>query len=155
MSEPINIVTRLDRRLEVLAREIAAGPKLKPGFFLQDGKLGYIPPPALIGIDLASGTDTTAVTHRKGDGRKVSRKKVEEATPEFDPMTEPLEIGDLVEIVFPGDIYVFRERGHIIQTRPDGEWGPWVVSVKDIDKGFRYSYRSSLKLIEKASSGDR
>jgi hypothetical protein len=107
---------RLERRLQVLAQEIKAGPKLKPGFFLENGKLGYAPKLA------------------------AAEKPVQAAA--FDPMTEPLQNGDLVEVVFDCEHtgsrgYVHVKSGYNL--------------LDDTGRAFNaFGLRSSLKLIEKA-----
>jgi hypothetical protein len=72
----------------------------------------------------------------------VSRGTAQEAAAAFDPMTEPLQVGDEVEVVFSG--WPKGQRDTVTAVRPDGgfackESGGW-------------TYRSSLKLIRKAAA---
>jgi hypothetical protein len=197
----------LERRMEVLAREIAAGPKLKPGFFVEDGKLGYAHPPILIGIDPAttSSEDKASVAYVWGDGSIESKEDpftcelkigdrvrgllhgipfegvVEyftstrgwfhiccqgartyalrgsleflrrgEATTApaktFDPMTEPLQVGDLVEAVIEGYGDLDGKQGRVVRT----DKGYVYVLPEKSGQPMCFAMRESLKLIEKA-----
>lgn len=69
---------RLNRRLEILSKQIKDGPKLKPGFSVDArGMMSFDPPYYVPEV-------------------------------EVDPMTVPLEIGDEVEVVYGGAYYMER-----------------------------------------------
>lgn len=76
--------------------------------------------------------------------------------PDWDPMTEPIHLGDLVEIVFnDGDNSHTGKKGRV--TRCDNpEKGRWGVTAEDgKSAGDSWSRRSSLKLLEKAEGSPK
>ena len=133
---------RINRRLEVLAREIAAGPKLKPGFTLTNGMLGYAPPLPDGSWDKPVVKSVVVKPDPLGWGAFLE-KYLPKAAPSFDPMTEPLQVGDLVEIVFNAGS-VFGKQA-TIKNLDDG-----IITVRCGNKNWVFACRSSFKLIEKA-----
>jgi hypothetical protein len=117
---------RLNRRLEALQKEIDAGPKLKPGFFLENGKLGYAPV-----VDLVIGKPARSAS--------------------FDPMTEPLHEGDLVEILAP-DHRNIGKQGRLVPSTKNyhglQRWHVWAGDER-LTHTHGFAERKSLKLISK------
>lgn len=77
----------------------------------------------------------------------------DEDEPDWDPMTEPIHVGDLVEVVYDGEHKGKRGRVTRCDNPERGRWG--VTQDNGSSAGDSWSRRTSLKLIEKAEGSPK
>lgn len=133
MTEPL----ALGDYVEVVLRQIG---------FPNTGKRGHV-------ISIGAGTklryDDGTVEPNEGYARRDSLKLLRKAAPAFNPLTEPLQVCDYVEVVCDG-ANELGKRGHIYAIKDGARYV--VYDDGTCDSGGGWVLRDSLKLIKKADA---